>query len=73
MELHDLRLARGTYYCGLATGTGNHLNERTEFDIILDVLHFEILAPLTADGTLSEWYPEWGAIRFIEPKITRIA
>ena len=73
MELADLRLARGDYHCALATGTGSHLTDRTEFDIILDVLHFEVLGPLRPDGTMSEWFSVWGPVRFGEPRVTRIA
>ncbi len=73
MTLSDLRLARGSYYCALATGTGNHLRQRVEFDIILDVLHFEVLGALCADGTMSEWFPVWGPIQFTEPLVTRVA
>ena len=73
MELKDLRLARGRYYCALATGLGNHLGERVEFDIILDVLHFEVIGPESDGGVLSEWFAVWGPIRFQEPNVTRIA
>jgi len=73
MELRDLRLARGTYHCALAAGQGSHLEERVEFDIILDVLHFEMLGPVGTAGVMSEWFSVWGAIRFPEPTVTRIA
>ena len=72
MTLSDLRLARGSYHCALAAGTGSHLEQRIEFDIILDVLHFEMLGPLCEDGTMSEWFSVWGPIRFKEPVVSRI-
>ena len=72
MELCDLRLARGSYYCALATGRGNHLTDRSEFDIILDVLWFEVMGPLRMDGVMSEWFTVWGPIRFKPPRVTRI-
>ncbi len=72
MELRDLRLARGTYHCALATGQGNYMEQRVEFDIILDVLHFEMLGPLGTDGVMSEWFSVWGPIRFPEPTVTRL-
>jgi homopolymeric O-antigen transport system ATP-binding protein len=72
MTLHDMRLARGNYHCALATGTGSHLEQRMEFDIILDVLHFEVLGPLRADGVMSEWFSVWGPIRFAEPRVIRV-
>ncbi len=72
MRLSDLRLARGAYYCALATGTGNYAVERTEFDIIVDVLHFNVLGPLGPDGVMTEWFSVWGPIRFNEPVVTQI-
>jgi lipopolysaccharide transport system ATP-binding protein len=73
MVLHDLRLAKGTYYCAIATGLGNDLEERIEFDIVVDVLYFEVLAPLRADGTMAEWFSGWGAVRFKQPTITQLS
>jgi len=73
MQLKDLGLAPGVYYCSLAVGKGNHLRGRSEFDHISDVLYFEVMAPEGIDGVMAEWNPGWGAIRFKEPKITRTA
>jgi len=74
VKLSDLRLAQGMYYCAMATGKGNHLKGRSEFDIIYDVLHFEVMAPQGEDGLVSEWSQRsWGAVRFKEPIITKIA
>ncbi len=73
MELSDLSLARGRYYCVLGSGRGNHLQGRAEFDIVSDVLHFEVMGPLTGDGVMSEWLPAWwGPIRFKEPKVVKL-
>jgi lipopolysaccharide transport system ATP-binding protein len=72
LVLSDLHLARGSYYCALATGKGSHLTQRTEFDIILDVLHFDVLGPMRPDGVMSEWFSVWGTIRFPEPHVTRV-
>jgi lipopolysaccharide transport system ATP-binding protein len=71
MDLTDLRLARGRYYCAIAIGKGNHLEDRVEFDILLNVLYFEVMGPLRADGVMSEWFSVWGPIRFKEPKVVR--
>ena len=73
MELTDLRLAQGMYYCALATGKGNHLTGPSEFDIISDVLHFEFMAQEGSDGVMAKWCRGWGPIQFKAPKITRIA
>ncbi|WYL98961.1 MAG: ABC transporter ATP-binding protein [Gloeotrichia echinulata CP02] len=71
--LRDLRLAPGMYSCGLATGKGNHREGHIDFDIVLDVLHFEVMPPEGIDGTRSHWVPGWGAIRLVEPVVTRVA
>jgi lipopolysaccharide transport system ATP-binding protein len=73
LELVDMNLAPGMYYCGLATGTGNNFEGHIDFDIINDVLHFEVMPPEGVDGTRSFWVPWWGAIRLAEPIVSRIA
>ena len=73
LELRNLDLAPGMYYCGLATGKGNHLEGHVDFDIILDVLHFEVMPPEGVDGTRAYWVPWWGAIRLEEPIVSRVA
>jgi lipopolysaccharide transport system ATP-binding protein len=72
MTLNDLRLARGRYHLALATGLGSHMDQRIEFDIVLDVVHFEVLGPLRTDGVMSEWFSVWGPIRFREPSVSRV-
>ncbi len=71
-ELKNLNLAPGMYYCGLATGRGNHLEGHVDFDIVLDVLHFEVMAPEGVDGTRGFWVPWWGSIRLAEPVVSRV-
>lgn len=67
LRLEGLRLAPGSYYCGLSIGTGDPSRGHKDFDVILDVLYFEVLAPEGIAGTRSHWTPSWGAIRFPEP------
>jgi len=67
LRLEGLRLAPGSYYCGLSVGTGDPSRGHKDFDVILDVLYFEVLAPEGIAGTRSHWTPSWGAIRFPEP------
>jgi lipopolysaccharide transport system ATP-binding protein len=66
MTVPNPRLAPGHYHIATAIGTGNHTTGLKEFDIVLDVLHFEVLAPEGVDGTLASWAPAWGPIRFPE-------
>lgn len=72
IHLNDLRLAPGLYCCALALGQGNHLTRRTEFDIVSDVLHFEITSPPNRDGIVAQWPQGWGAIQFPSPQVTKV-
>ncbi len=72
LELKDLRLAAGMYYCDVAVGKGNLLSVRTEFDIIFDVLHFEIMPEEGTDGVKASWDPSWGSIRLVEPVVSKV-
>lgn len=72
LVLTQLQLAPGMYHFGLATGKGNYKQGHIDFDIIFDVLHFEIMPPEGVDGSQSGWYSGWGAIRFQDPQVTQI-
>lgn len=72
LELQDLKLVQGLYYAGLATGKGNPMTGHLDYDVILDVLHFEVMAPEGTDGTCATWTPSWGAIQFSSPKVTQV-
>jgi lipopolysaccharide transport system ATP-binding protein len=69
-RLQNHHLAPGSYYCAMGVGIGNHLTDRTEFDVILDVLHFEVLAPEGDNGTRAYWPSGWGNVCF-DPAATR--
>jgi lipopolysaccharide transport system ATP-binding protein len=57
-------LAPGRYFCGMAIGKGDHTSGHVDFDVVLNVLPFEV-APEEGDGgTVSFWTPAWGPIRF---------
>jgi lipopolysaccharide transport system ATP-binding protein len=72
LVLHDLRLAPGSYFFGLATGVGDHLTGHRDFDVLLDVLSFTVMAPTGDRGTVSHWTEGWGTIRFVPPTVTRL-
>ena len=69
VHLSDLRLAEGNYYLGIAVGTGNDAGGFKDFDIVVDVMPFTVLAPATEDGAKCAWSGIWGAIRFPTPVI----
>jgi lipopolysaccharide transport system ATP-binding protein len=58
------RLAPGRYLFDLAIGRGSHLTQREEFDVVSEILRFEVLPPATRDGHLSKWEKGWGNILF---------
>ena len=72
LELHGTRLAPGPYYLNVATGQGDHLNGRTDFDLVTEVVHFEVRPPVGDGGVCAEWCAGWGAIRFDSPGVTRV-
>lgn len=68
--LRDLRLAEGHYHFGIATGKGDHTTGHVDYDIVLDVLPFEVMGEQGANGTKAFWTPAWGPIRFPRPAAT---
>jgi len=72
LTLPNPALAQGLYRFELGVGTGNEREGFREFDIVHDVLHFEVLPPPGHDGTMSAWERSWGTIRFQEPVTTKI-
>ena len=69
VRLRDLRLAPGLYFFSLGVGKGDQLTARREFDVVRDVLAFEILSG--SDDLAGEWHAEWGSIRFPTPEVER--
>jgi lipopolysaccharide transport system ATP-binding protein len=69
--LNNINLSPGTYSFGLSVGTGNETSGHRDFDIILEVLPFEVSALEGADGTIAAWSPNWGAIRFQNIEISK--
>ncbi len=67
MQLQNPRLAPGAYRLDLGVGTGDEQAGFRLFDATPEVLYFEVMAPPGADGTVSEWRNDWGAIRFQRP------
>jgi lipopolysaccharide transport system ATP-binding protein len=71
VQLSNPGLAPGLYRFESGVGTGNEREGFQEFDVVGDVLHFEVLPPPGLDGTRSEWEQSWGPIRFREPVTTK--
>ena len=60
VELPSLRLAPGHYYIGTAIGEGNPSSGHRDYDVVLDVLRFEMLPPEGESGTVGHWPKNWG-------------
>jgi len=70
-EVQDLELAiskhnlaPGRYHLGTSVGTGDFSTGLSEFDMVIDVCHFEVLPPEGVGETLSFWSSGWGSVRF---------
>jgi lipopolysaccharide transport system ATP-binding protein len=73
LKLPSLHLAPGTYYFAVATGKGDLGENYLDFDIIDQMLQFEMLPPEQIDWMGVSWFHGWGSIRLAEPDIIRIS
>jgi len=64
VDLGYLRLSPGAYSFRLAVGTGDGETGFQDFDLVSEVLPFEVGAVSGSDGTVGAWHPSWGSIRF---------
>ncbi|MEO7413113.1 MAG: ABC transporter ATP-binding protein [Opitutaceae bacterium] len=62
VKLPHPSLAPGRYYLDIAVGRGDFTGERVEYDIVTEVLYFEVLPPKTAGGNLARWESGWGTV-----------
>ena len=64
LNLAGLNLSAGSYSFGLATGVGDEATGHRDFDVVMEVLPFEVAAAAGENGTVAAWSSNWGAIRF---------
>jgi len=64
VTLAGTRLAPGSYYCGVAIGTGDHRTGHLDFDVVTDTLYFEVLREEGPNGGMAHWTRGWGAVMF---------
>ncbi len=64
LTLHEPHLAPGLYYFGLGISRGKGRASYEDLDVVLDLLHFEMLAPTAQDSARGRWVPSWGSVRF---------
>ena len=66
VTLPNLRLAPGRYSCGVAIGKGNNRTGHVDYDVVCDVLAFEVTPETGAAGTVAAWPRGWGSVVFPE-------
>jgi lipopolysaccharide transport system ATP-binding protein len=64
LTLHQPNLAPGVYYLGLGTSRRQSPVSYEDFDVVLEVLHFEVLAPADHIDASVKWVSTWGSVRF---------
>ena len=64
-------LAQGSYFCSFSIGAGNKQGGEKNFDLISNVLNFEIVPSRTAENLKPHWSVGWGSIRLPEPEIRK--
>ena len=57
-------LAPGRYHLELAAVRGDFTGDRQEYDVVTDVLYFEVLPPKSGEGVLARWESGWGHLIF---------
>jgi lipopolysaccharide transport system ATP-binding protein len=72
VTLDEMNLAPGKYVCEVLAGRGTPIEGRTEFDVVDDVLHFEVLPKKGTAGLPEFWEPVWGAVRLPPPALERV-
>ncbi len=72
-RMKNLQLAPGTFVCGFGLGKGNPKNGFTEYDVVLDVVHFQILPQAGEFGTIAGWDNAWGSVRLPKPECEKIS
>ena len=70
VNLGNLMLAPGAYSFTLALGLGDEISGYLLYDIIAEVLPFEVGAITGENGTVAAWYPSWGSVRFPRASLT---
>jgi lipopolysaccharide transport system ATP-binding protein len=62
VSLPPLRLAPGSYFCGVSVGSGNHRTTCVDYDVVHETLYFEVMPEETRSGTTAMWHHGWGPI-----------
>ena len=64
VRLEGISLAPGHYYLCVGVGRGNHLDGNLDYDVVMDVLRFEMQAPVGSASPSASWVHGWGPMIF---------
>ena len=64
ISLPSINLGPGSYFCTISVGRGNQRTAFVDYDIVANVLFFEVAHEETSAGTMAIWYPQWGSVVF---------
>lgn len=72
LKLNGLNLAPGAYHFRLGVGTGNVTSARRMFDLITEVLPFNVSAISGGKGSMGNWHSTWGGLQIDNVEMKRI-
>jgi lipopolysaccharide transport system ATP-binding protein len=64
VSLPSVNLGPGSYFCTVTVGRGSPTTAFVDYDIVPNVLFFEVSPQETPAGTIALWYPQWGPVAF---------
>jgi lipopolysaccharide transport system ATP-binding protein len=69
--MSEVRLAPGSYFCAVSVGRGNHHTTNVDYDVVTEVLFFEVQPEETEHGSMASWTRGWGPISFPNLSVER--
>jgi lipopolysaccharide transport system ATP-binding protein len=73
VAMPSVRLAPGSYFCGVSVGSGNNRTTMVDYDVVTDTLFFEVQPESTMSGAMASWSPNWGQMCFPDLSIESAA
>ena len=64
LKIEDHNLTKGQYFFSISVGTGNEFSMNNEFDIVYDILTFEITHKSDIYTPINNWPRDWGNVNF---------
>ncbi|MEY3955272.1 MAG: hypothetical protein RL229_672 [Pseudomonadota bacterium] len=64
LVIADHNLSKGQYFFSISVGLGNEFSMNKEFDIVYDILTFEITHKSDIHTPINNWPRDWGHINF---------